>query len=247
VSDGKGMHTELRDDLAAYALGALGERESASVAEHLVECDACRDYVLWLKPAVDVLPASVAQLEPPEGLRESIMATVRAEAQGAPAAPSATPAAGQPERDRRWRSWRGIALRPATGLAAVAVLAGGAVAGYELAGDDGATTRSTVQVQAEGRLAPDEVLGSVEHGAGGDAILHVDRAPALGPGRFYQAWVTRGDEMKRSASFRPDAGGSYDAALGDSLEGADSVLVTVESQRTPDAPSQALVMSASLG
>ncbi len=70
----------LSDDLATYALGALDQPEAADLETHLGTCSDCRQRVLWLRPAVDMLPASVAQLSPPESLRENLLATVRAEA-----------------------------------------------------------------------------------------------------------------------------------------------------------------------
>ena len=33
----------LRDDLAAYALGALDEREAGAIEDHLGGCERCRD------------------------------------------------------------------------------------------------------------------------------------------------------------------------------------------------------------
>ena len=74
----------MRDDLAAYALGALDEREAGAIEDHLDGCERCRERLRWLAPAVDLLPASVEQRTPPPALRENLMATVRAEA--APAA-----------------------------------------------------------------------------------------------------------------------------------------------------------------
>ena len=70
---------ERRDDLAAYSLGALALDEAGALERHVAGCDACRDHLRWLTPALDVLPASVEQLTPPDSLRDGLMATVRAE------------------------------------------------------------------------------------------------------------------------------------------------------------------------
>ncbi len=234
------VHDELRDDLAAYALGALSEQEATNIESHLTGCESCREYVVWLRPAVDLLPASVEQLEPPPSLRESLMATVHAEAHAADPL-AEPPAATEPPRARR--SWRDVVLRPATILAAVAVLAAGAVVGYLVAGDGADLT--TVPVQAE--RPQDEVLANVEFEEGEDAILRVERAPALDPGHVYQAWVQRGEELKPAgASFSPSDEGDYIADLDDTLEGADAVLVSEETDPTPKVPSTEIVMSAPL-
>ena len=52
--------------------GTLGPIRRAELELHLGECESCRERVVWLRPAVDVLPASVEQLAPPETLRESL-------------------------------------------------------------------------------------------------------------------------------------------------------------------------------
>ena len=64
-----------------YALGALEERRGRR-ARTTISPTARRAalQLRWLEPAVDLLPRSVEQLEPPAGLRERLMATVRAEA-----------------------------------------------------------------------------------------------------------------------------------------------------------------------
>jgi anti-sigma factor RsiW len=77
-------HDELRDDLAAYALGALEEPEAERLRAHLEGCEECRRRLRWLEPAVDILPRTVEQLEPPARLREALLETVRTDA--APAA-----------------------------------------------------------------------------------------------------------------------------------------------------------------
>jgi anti-sigma factor RsiW len=241
VSAGRSVHEELRDDLAAYALGALHGEEATAVAEHLAGCEPCRSYVRWLRPAVDLLPASVEQMESPARLRESLMATVRAEAGAAAEADRAEAAARSP---RRWPGWRGLVLRPATGLAAVAVLAAGVVAGLVIgsAGEE----RSFVEAQPLASAPPGAVAATLEHGAGGDAILHVERMPRPGRGDVYQAWISRDGVVEPSASFRPASDGTYDAVLGDSLQGADAVLVTEESRPGLEQPTSEPLLRASL-
>ena len=52
-------HRDYRDELAAYALGALETTEKLEIERHLAGCEQCREYLQWLDPAVDLLPASV--------------------------------------------------------------------------------------------------------------------------------------------------------------------------------------------
>ena len=126
------------DDLNGYALGALDPADERAVAKHLPDCERCSTELRErINPAVGVLAESVPQLEPPPELRERLLEIVRAEAEAGqePAAPV----------ERRRLRLGPLVLRPAAGLAALAV-AGAGVAGY-LAndGDDGGDA-STVPV-----------------------------------------------------------------------------------------------------
>ena len=126
MSGGRSACEARHDDLAAYALGALDEREAALLEHHLETCEHCRERLSWLAPAVDVLPGAVEQRTPPAALRENLMAVVRDEA-----APRVEPA-------RKGRSWwaglRGLVLRPAVGMAVLIVLVAGIGVGYVLRG-----------------------------------------------------------------------------------------------------------------
>src|SRR5436309_12817320 len=73
-------HRRYEEDLAAYLLDALVEEEQREFELHLRSCPACQAEERWLRGAVELLPSSVEQLEPPPALRERLMATVRAEA-----------------------------------------------------------------------------------------------------------------------------------------------------------------------
>ena len=73
-------HDRHRDDVGAYLLGALPDDEAARLRAHLETCHVCRDELEQLRPAVDALPRSVAQFEPPPSLKAALMETVEAEA-----------------------------------------------------------------------------------------------------------------------------------------------------------------------
>lgn len=72
MSDRTGHH----DDVGAYLLGALNDLERRSFERHLRDCDECREELERLRPAVEALPGSVKQLEPPPGLKKRLMAEV---------------------------------------------------------------------------------------------------------------------------------------------------------------------------
>lgn len=226
----------LRDDLAAYALGALPQAEATALERHLAGCESCRDRLVWLRPAVDQLPVAVEQLTPPERVRESLMATVRAEAASAAAAERS-----RPEQRSWWEGLRQTMLRPATGMAVAIVLVVGVAAGYLLRGGN------------EGELIPaDAVSASVPSASatlertGDDAILHVNDLPALANNEVYEVWVQRDGEMEPSSTFVLSGDGTAEAAVPGPLDDADAVLVTAEPRPGSEQPTTEPLLEATL-
>ena len=62
-------HTSFRDDVGAYLLGALTDPEREAFERHLPSAPECRHEVDRLRPAADLLPRSVEQMEPPPSLK----------------------------------------------------------------------------------------------------------------------------------------------------------------------------------
>lgn len=225
----------LRDDLAAYALDALPTAEAGALERHLDECEGCRDRLEWLRPAVDQLPVAIEQRTPPESLRRSLMATVRAEAQ--------TAAAGAPKPARRpwWQGLGATMLRPATGLAAAAVLVAGVAAGYALRGGDDSETFAARPVSAGASKA----AATLERD-GEAAILYVSDLPRLGRDEVYEVWVQRDGVMEPASTFVLQGDGTAEAAVPGSLDGADAVLVTAEPRPGSEQPTTEPLLEAEL-
>jgi hypothetical protein len=222
----------LRNDLAAYSLGALGGREATDLALHLDQCAGCRNRLRWLAPAVDVLPGSVPQLSPPERLRENLLAAVRAEA-----------AEPEPSRGSRWADLRALALRPAIGLTAVLLLAVGIAAGYLGRGTD----QPAGQLVGARGLGPAAERVSAELERGSDsATLHVHAMPALRRGEVYEIWIQRDGVMEPAGTFVLGIDGTAEAAVADSLEGAEAVLVTAEREPGTRRPTSEPLLQAPL-
>ncbi len=229
----------LEDDLAAYALGALTTDEAADLERHVTGCKTCIERLLWLQPAVDVLPASVEQRTPPERLRESLMEAVRSDA------PAQAPAERALEpKPRWWESLRGFAMRPATAMAVAIVLVAGIGVGYLVRGNDVVEPQSTL-VKAQPLDSAVPVSATLER-TGDSATLHVTQMPTLSSDDVYEVWVQRANVMEPRSTFVLNSDGSAEAAVPGPLNGADAVLVTREPRGGSQQPTTKPLLSAPL-
>ncbi len=225
-------HERYRDDLAAYALGALSDHESDQLRDHLEGCEDCRRQLRWLRPAVDLLPGTVVQVEPPATLRARLMETVRTEARGK---------AGDAPAPRRRRDWGALLLRPATAVAAGTLLAAGALGGYLAHQSSDKVTE--VAVQAKSDAGP--ISGTLER-RDGSAILRLQGMPTLARGEVYEAWVQRDGTMVPSSLFEARRDHTASAAIPGGLDGAQAVLVTPEPRGGSPQPTSGAILRAPL-
>jgi Anti-sigma-K factor rskA len=218
-----------RDDLVAFALGAIEPREGEAVDRHIPGCAACTRELEAISPAVGVLGESVDQLVPPPEMRDRVLAIVNSEAE----AREVTEPALRP-RPRLAR----LLLRPAAALTAAAVIAAG-VSGYLLAGDggDGATT---VPVMAEagigGTLAVEDDSATLE-------LQGMDR---LAGSQVYQVWVAKGTELRPSSSFIPEQDGTATTGVDGHLDPGTRVMVTREPRAGRTTPTPPILLSATV-
>jgi anti-sigma-K factor RskA len=225
-------HERWREELAAYALGALEPGEGAELERHLAGCEECRGELEWLRPAVQLLPESVERVEAPPELRSRLIEQVRSEAEQAPSE------SGQ----RSWlgRRGRGLALRPLIGTAVialvVAVLAGYAISGGT-GGDEGATT--VVAGRSPGVTA--KVVRQGETGT-----LHLANVRQLPRDKVLQAWVQRGKRVVSAKTlFVPNPDGTASATI-DNMDGVNTVMVTAEPRGGSAQPTSAPIVSVSM-
>jgi anti-sigma-K factor RskA len=227
-----GEHKSWRADLVAYLLGSLEDDERAAVEQHLEGCEACREELRWLQPAVDLLPESVAQVEPPPQLRERLLAEVSAD-------PDAAPARHAPERKPAGRGlWRGFLLRPATGFAVLA-LAAAAVIGYTL--NDGGSGPQTTTVRAQGAGS----LRATLERSGDSGTLKLTGLAQAPSARVYQAWVQEpGGRIDAVGSlFDARHNGTANVSLERHLDRAKVVMVTAEPRRGSSQPTSPPLIS----
>ena len=206
------------DEIVGYALGALEPREEKRFAKHAGRCERCAAELRRLAPAVGALAESVEQVDPPDSLRQSLMATARAEADD-DAVRGAAP-----------RRLRGLLWRPAAVVGASALFAAGAV-GYALRDEE----EDAERIPVAGAEPAGGTLVVEEDGA----TLHAHGMTALAKGAVYQVWVAEDGEVLPSATFVPHADGTATAAVPEAADGASEVMVTVEprpGRRTPTLP-----------
>lgn len=218
-------HNRWSEDLAAYMLGALDADEVTTFERHLEGCERCREEMHWLEPAVQTLPEAVARQEAPPALRESLMAEVRGDVREAESRPA--PA-------RSWRQWM---LKPAMGLAVVALLVAGVV-GYEVGKDDsgGGGGASTVERQ-QGPLTVKMVQ------EGNEGTLHLSGVHQLPSDKVLEAWVEREGQVEAvPALFVPDRNGQAETRIAD-MSGVETVMVTEEPRGGSEAPTGEPIMT----
>lgn len=226
-----------RDDLVAYSLGALDTREAAAVEAHAPSCARCSRELEALAPAVAVLGESVEQLEPPPELRERVLTIVRDDAEAKRAGVREPEATHRRER----RGLKGFLLRPAVGLAGLAVVAAGA-GGYLVADNGGGRGgEATVPVVAErgigGTLAVGEESSMLD--------LHGLKHRLTGR-EVYQVWVEHGSSVQPSSNFIPDGSGRAMTAVDGHLGNGTKVMVTLEPHPGETAPTAPVLLSATV-
>ncbi len=201
------------------------------MAAHVEECKACTQELAGYGPAVSALAEGVEPVDPPPELRERLVAIAYDEA----------PAGFAPEPKRRSASgFLGFMLKPATGLAVVA-LAVAAAGGFLAAGDDGEPVR-TVEIadtagDAGGELVIDE----------GKSTLNMTGMPQLKQGAVYQVWVADPEgEITPSATFLPHEDGSATAAIPEAGDDVKQVMVTAEPGPNRTEPTLPAVLDVSL-
>jgi anti-sigma-K factor RskA len=214
-------HRECADVLGAYALGALSQDEAERVRRHIERCPTCRDELDGLRAAVDALPASVEQIEPPRGLKQRLMAIVEAEAELLRAAGDAADRpAGEAARPRgrrwlaapRWRPAAAFGLACAIAVAVIVLSAGGA-------------GPRTIRAQVSPSLRAAGVRASVQV-RGSRAELVVSGLPLPAADHVDELWVQHGASVPQPAGTFVVRSGSVEASR--PVRSGDLVLVTVE-------------------
>jgi Anti-sigma-K factor rskA/Putative zinc-finger len=225
-------HATYMDEVGAYLLGALTDAERSAFERHLESCPECRHELERLRPAAELLPRSVDQVEPPPSLKRSLMEVVEREA--------------APQRSRRPLGERLLdKLRPVRPLVAAGALAVAALIGFGVAQLGGGDEGRTVQANVNQRVLP-KASGRLEVEGDGQAILEVRGMPSPGGGRVYQAWVQRDGMVDPQPTFEVGADGTGAVAVPEDVSDAQAVLLTREPRGGSSAPSEKPILTVEL-
>jgi anti-sigma-K factor RskA len=203
-------HASWEGNAAAYALGALEQRELEAFERHLADCARCQRELAAMRVVVDRLSTATPQLTAPAAVKQRVLEAVRAE--------TAAPVAGLASRRRPLISRRrlpAVLVASATALVALVVLIGA----LSLSGGSSARTYAGV-VNAPGATASVRVSGE-------QARLVFARLPTLPTRLIYEMWLKRGTSspVPAGALFASTSGA---VPVPGGVRGIQAVLVTAE-------------------
>jgi len=246
------------DSIALLALGVLPESEAAPLAEHVRDCAECRAAYADLRAAAGLVgfaaEAAPGQLDELRAarLKSRVMSAVRGDLAPAPSAATwAEPRGPSGKRSASpWFAYLAIAatlaLAVLTGVDDLALRSVKARAAAQIAIlRERAETEASVAAAARSRArdlderlalltAPGSKYFTVPGGevvtGGGRVIIAMQHAPALPPGKVYQAWTLRrgAKTVAPSVTFAPDSNGVTVIELPEAAADLAAVAVTVE-------------------
>ena len=190
-------HDRYRDDVAAYALGALTRVGAAGLERHLPGCEACSSDLARFCAVVETLPMTVEPQTPRRQLKHEVLQRIHSER-------------SPPSRES---SFSGRVVRPplpavAAVLAAAAILAGGFVLGSSVSGIE----RQELRAAVDQTYAPGVSASFVRQGDLG--VLRVSKLAPPDKG-VYVLWVDRGAGPVFVSSFTPSSGGRAEVGVTD--------------------------------
>lgn len=207
-----------RDDLAAFALGALDAEETRALRVHLAGCETCRAELRALNEAAFAI-AETAERDVPPGLRATIVQRARGE--GTPR---------RPARSVLDAFRRPVPLAVPVLLAVLLAISLAAYGGARRDSDRYASALSgiagakVVALGATGEVAG--VRGSLVIPSNGTAPYLILDLPAAPSGKTWEAWILRG-ETPLAAGITNDRGVTT-LVLTVPLASGDGVAVTLE-------------------
>lgn len=237
----------------AYVLGALPDDERRLFEEYLRDHPEYRAEVDELSGLAGLLALSTSEVEPSPRLRRNLMSVVESEASHTRSA-----ARGAARRSvLAWLSGLFTGQRFALGAAALAVIGllswnlvlQGEVNNLE--GEIAKTENARPQpagsetIKLKGSAATQDARVELVRLEDQRTILVAQNLPPIEQGKTYQLWVIDGDVPKPSSTFKTGEN-LISTPVKSSLEGADTVAITIEPAGGSQAPTSTPMMSAKL-
>jgi anti-sigma-K factor RskA len=175
------------DDLAAYAVGSLDDRERADLEAHVATCPTCARQLRAYRAVVDVLPLALEPAVPPPAAWATIRSTVR----------QREAARDGGRRRPILRDWLRVATLPAAAAIAASLLVWNVALQRELARYtsgpqvDALARRPGRLVILSGKGTPGASARLLVAMDGGHGHLAVAGLRPLPSGRTYQLWFVR--------------------------------------------------------
>jgi anti-sigma-K factor RskA len=232
-------HTPFRENIPAYAIGALDGEEVPALQTHLETCASCRTQLAEYRALSDSLLTAIPPKEPSAALRKSLQGRL----------PSAQKAAWRP------RTFSLNLSRLALGFAVIALLTLNVISFAQLRQIQiqqaslvtqvenaqivlGLMSSSTIQMIP---ISGEKASGTLLLDKGNNkAVLIVQNLPQLMENQTYQIWLVKSDGGRDTGGlFRPESGGTYTTKVilsPQSISDYVRIGVTVEPAGGSDAP-----------
>ena len=218
---------EVRDLIAAYSLGTATPDERREVEDHLESCDLHQE-IAEIQALALALALAAPEMEPPETLRGRIM---QAAEDGAIAA-------------RPRRMPQGMLRRLVSGYSIAAVLAVAVIGlvawNIVLQVNDEGSVENFVHSYKEGDgdwLRVETVLGQPH------AAISLGGLDHLEPGRDYQLWAIRGEQVISLGVFNTNPEGRWAGDFEFAFFPGDRVSITIEQAGGSDKPTTEAVVN----
>lgn len=238
-------HEGAKENIQAYALGALDTDEAAEVRTHLRSCEECRGDLESYLSVRDALNVGVPECDLPRGFHSRLVSRT---------------APVPMERHVRSRRHRVLSVLP-WGLAVASLLAAFVLGGrlWQVSGqltqqqsyDANMSTLMArkdliaVSLNTSTENAKARVYMSPDRGTG---VLMVSHLPHLSSGKVYQLWLIAPNERHSVTTFRPLQGGAMRFYLypADGLQEYNRIEITISPEGGSSAPTQNRVVAGEL-
>ena len=218
----------LHDQLAAYALDALDDREREAFEVHLADCGKCRTELVQFRETVGMLADAAEGPAPPAALRERILEVARQER------PSQSVVVLRPRKALRLTAIAAAAaVVAAIGLGAWAASLSSSLDAERSARAEEARAAAILADADSTRISMGE-RGELVRGPDGEAVMVVRNLAPAPEGKTYEAWVIDAGGPVKAGLF--EGGGRQIVLLEEPVAQGAMVAVTLEPEGGSDQP-----------